>query len=162
LQPSKVLLEQGADPFMKNGNGMTALSLAEIFGKRAANHLRKVMAISPEASELGMHDAARAGLLARVQALVDQGTPIDGRDDMGRSALHWTAIGGKADLVRVLLDLGANRSTRATRTGIRRSCLPTTSRPRVFCWPPAPIPMRTSAMGSRRSCISRELAGLRS
>ena len=112
LAAVKALLEHGADPFMKNGSGMTALSLAEIFGKRAANHLRKVMAVAPESSELGLHDAARAGLLARVQALVDQGTPIDTRDDMGRSALHWAAIGGKADLVRLLLDRGASVDAR--------------------------------------------------
>src|SRR5688572_14094446 len=103
----KLLLEHGADPFVKDASGFTALSYAEIVGKRVATYLRKIMSKSPEASDLGLHDAARAGLIERVRKLLADGTPIDARDDMGRSALHWAALLGHTDVVRALIDHGA-------------------------------------------------------
>ncbi len=60
LSVVKALLEHGADPLLKDSSGMTALSFAEILGKRVANHLRKVMGRSSGTSDLGLHDAARA------------------------------------------------------------------------------------------------------
>ena len=111
----KILLEHGADPFLKNGSGFTALSLAEMFGKRTANHLRKGMAKSPATSDLGLHDAARGGLIERVRALLDQGTPADAQDDMGRTALHHAAILRNDKVVRLLLDRGASVDARDKR-----------------------------------------------
>jgi ankyrin repeat protein len=104
----KVLLEHGADPFLKDSLGMTALSFAEILGKRAANHLRKVMAKSPATSDLNLHDAARAGLIERVRALLASGTGVDARDDLGRTALHEAVMGGHEPVVQLLIDRGAS------------------------------------------------------
>ena len=103
----KLLLEHGADPFIKDASGFTALSYAESAGKRVATYLRKIMSQSPDASDLGLHDASRAGLIARVRALLAGGTPVDARDDMGRSALHWAALSGHAEVARALIDHGA-------------------------------------------------------
>ncbi len=102
----KILLEHGADPFIKDCSGFTALTFAEIVGKRVASHLRKVMAAAP-ASDVGLHDAARAGLIDRVRTLLAGGTPVDARDDMQRTALHWAALSGQADVARALIDAGA-------------------------------------------------------
>jgi ankyrin repeat protein len=103
----KLLLELGADPFAKDANGWTVLSFAEVSGKRVADHLRKLMDKSPQASEANLHDAARAGLLDHVRALLDRGDAIDDRDDLGRTALHWAVMSGRVEVARLLLERGA-------------------------------------------------------
>ena len=125
----KLLLERGADPFAKDSSGFTALAFAEIFGKRVANYLRKIMANSPQTSDLGLHDAARAGLIDRVRQLLAEGTTVDARDDMGRTALHWAALSGHADVARALIEHGA--SARATDKGGREPLLLTSDYPEV-------------------------------
>jgi ankyrin repeat protein len=104
----RLLLERGADPFAKDGNGWTAISFAEMCGKRIASHLRKVMERSPEATEVGLHDAARAGLVERVRVLLNQGGAVDARDALCRTALQWAVIAGRVEVVRLLLQRGAN------------------------------------------------------
>jgi ankyrin repeat protein len=108
----KMLLEKGADPFLKDSSGFTALTFAEIFGKRAANHLRKVMAVSPANSQLGIHDAARSGLIERVARLLDDGIPADSPNDLGSTPLHLAAMGGHADITRLLIERGATVDAR--------------------------------------------------
>ena len=103
----KLLLEHGADPFLKDGAGFTALTFAEIFGKRVANHLRKVMSVSPAASELPIHDAARAGIVERVAALLDAGVDVNSRDAMKATPLHCAAQGDRVEVVKLLLARGA-------------------------------------------------------
>jgi ankyrin repeat protein len=102
----KILLEGGADPFLKDRSGFTALTFAEIFGKRTANYLRKIMAVEPAASALSLHDAAGAGLIDRVARLLDEGVPMDARDEMASTALHRASMSGRADVVRLLLERG--------------------------------------------------------
>jgi ankyrin repeat protein len=111
----KLLLELGADPFAKDANGWTVLSFAEVTGKRVANHLRKLMDKLPEASEASLHDAARAGLLEHVRALLDRGGAIDHRDDLGRTALHWAVMSGRVEVARLLLERGAQADARDKR-----------------------------------------------
>jgi ankyrin repeat protein len=53
-------------------------------------------------SDLGIRDAARAGLIDRVQALLAKGTPIDESDETGRTALHHAVMGGQTDVVRLM------------------------------------------------------------
>ena len=111
----KLLIEMGADPFAKDANGWTVLSFSEVSGKRVANHLRKLMDKSPQASEANLHDAARAGLLEHVRALLDRGGAIDDRDDLGRTALHWAVMSSRAKTARLLLERGAEADARDKR-----------------------------------------------
>jgi cytohesin len=111
----KLLLERGADPFAKDANGWTVLSFAEVSGKRVANHLRKLMDKSPQASEANLHDAARAGLVEHVRILLDRGAAIDERDDLGRTALHWAVMSSRIDTARLLLERGAQADARDKR-----------------------------------------------
>ena len=60
-------------------------------------------AASPE-----LVQAAGQGDLLQVQALVAGGAPIDGRDDQGRTALHWAVVAGDGEVVAVLLAAGAD------------------------------------------------------
>jgi ankyrin repeat protein len=103
----KLLLARGADPFAKDVSGWTAMSFAEVGGKRIANHLRKLMNATPQAAEVGLLDAARTGLTERVRLLLDGGEAVDGRDEFGRTALHQAVMGGHAEIVRLLLERGA-------------------------------------------------------
>jgi ankyrin repeat protein len=113
----KLLLENGADPFAKDVSGWAALAFAETNSKRVANHLRKLMNASLQAADVTLHDAARGGLAERARQLLDQGSEIDPRDDLGRTPLHWAVMGGRVETVRLLLE---PRSTRATSAATRR------------------------------------------
>jgi len=55
-----------------------------------------------------IHQAARQGDLTRVKALLDK-TPdlLESRSEAGKTPLHFAAEGGRADVVRYLLDKGA-------------------------------------------------------
>ncbi len=107
----KLLLARGADPFAKDVSGWTAMSFTEVGGKRIANHLRKLMNASPQAAEIGLHDAARTGLAERVRLLQKRGDAVDARDEFGRTALHQAVIGGHVEIVRLLLERGAAADT---------------------------------------------------
>lgn len=53
-------------------------------------------------------DAAAGGALARVQQLLDGGVRVDATDSEGRTALMAAAAFGHADIVRLLLERGAD------------------------------------------------------
>ena len=61
-----------------------------------------------------LHDAAREGkeelVLALLAADGDDGGMIGRRDEDGRTPLHWAAAGGHADVMRALLQGGAERA----------------------------------------------------
>lgn len=56
--------------------------------------------------------AIRFGDLATVRAALADGAPVDVRDAAGRTALHLAAGAGRLDLVRLLLDAGADVEAR--------------------------------------------------
>ena len=52
-------------------------------------------------------DAARTGDLRAVQRLLRRGQPVDAVKE-GMTSLHWAVQGGHKDIVRALLEAGAN------------------------------------------------------
>jgi ankyrin repeat protein len=63
---------------------------------------------SAAALAAALHQAARAGQLADLEALLQQGAPLNAPDGAGRTALSLAVIHGHSALVRRLLALGAN------------------------------------------------------
>ncbi|MDP2034209.1 MAG: ankyrin repeat domain-containing protein [Polaromonas sp.] len=63
---------------------------------------------SAAALAAALHQAARAGQLPDVEALLQQGAAINAPDGAGRTALMLAVIQGHSELVRRLLALGAN------------------------------------------------------
>jgi len=53
-------------------------------------------------------DAARRGDLRAIRERLDSGGSVEERDDHGRTALHWAAIGGSREAGSLLLDRGAD------------------------------------------------------
>ena len=65
-----------------------------------------------------LHLAARAGDLAQVRRLVESGLPVDAANAWGTTALAFAAGQNHAEVVRYLLDRGADPSTRETFFGV--------------------------------------------
>jgi uncharacterized protein len=62
-----------------------------------------------------LHDAARAGHLDKVRALIDQGEMIDAQSDRGETPLILAVLTGHADVVEVLIAHGADVMARNER-----------------------------------------------
>lgn len=52
-------------------------------------------------------DAAKAGDVAEVSALIDCGANLETRSSKGKTALHYAAAHGRVEVVRLLLSKGA-------------------------------------------------------
>ena len=55
-----------------------------------------------------IHDAARDGDLAGVQAELDKDVDVDTKDDNGSTPLHKAALGGHKEIVELLITNGAD------------------------------------------------------
>ena len=58
------------------------------------------------------HYAAYGGDVHEVRQLLDAGVPIDSRGEIGSTALHGAAISKRTEVVRLLLEKGANVNIR--------------------------------------------------
>ena len=65
---------------------------------------------SPQAAEpaAALREAAERGDLTAVRTLLDQGAPVDARDDRGATALVRAAYGNHVDVAAVLVQAGAD------------------------------------------------------
>ena len=59
-----------------------------------------------------IHNASETGNLNRVKALLNQGVPVNTRDEWGRTPLHLAAQLGRLNVVKELLNRGANKNAR--------------------------------------------------
>jgi ankyrin repeat protein len=62
-----------------------------------------------------LHDAARAGDLEKVRALIDQGATIDAQSERGETPLILAILEGHADVVELLIARGADVMARNER-----------------------------------------------
>ena len=94
----KLLLDHGADLSAKKNDGATPIGLAGR-SKDVVDLLKNVSALV---------DAAGKGDIQILKELTDKGTPVNGLDQFGNSALTAACYGGKTDSVKLLLEKGAN------------------------------------------------------
>jgi uncharacterized protein len=88
----KLLLDRGADPKIATAHGVTALEVASGIGWVEGITFEW----SPEQS------------LEAVRMCLDLGIDVNNADDEGRTALHGAAHKGRTDVIRLLVDHGAN------------------------------------------------------
>ncbi|HEX4136489.1 MAG TPA: ankyrin repeat domain-containing protein [Bryobacteraceae bacterium] len=88
----KLLLDRGADPRVATSHGVTALEVASGIGWVEGITFEW----SPEQS------------LEAVRMCLNLGIDVNSADDEGRTALHGAAHKGRTDVIRLLVDHGAN------------------------------------------------------
>ena len=60
---------------------------------------------------MGIHEAARVGNVGMISTLVEADERVRSKvDEDGRTPLHWAAAGGHIEAMRILLQLGADRT----------------------------------------------------
>lgn len=55
-----------------------------------------------------LHQAVLSADIDTVQTLIATGEPLDELDELGHTPLHWAVFGGYLDIVKALLEAGAN------------------------------------------------------
>jgi len=100
---ARVLVDHGAKCDIRDQDGWTAFRCAA----DAANQDMIKLFASSGVDASGIHRAACVGDLARVTALVEQGTDVDAKDDLGWTPLYWAATMGQEKVGEFLLSKGA-------------------------------------------------------
>ncbi len=100
---AKLLLEAGANVMNRNKNGKTPFDLAH---EQGYENLAQMLERIPKLLE-----AATIGDTKQVEALLIAGTFPDARSLDGATSLHHAANAGHTDVVRLLVNAGANINT---------------------------------------------------
>ncbi|AKT43314.1 ankyrin repeat domain-containing protein [Chondromyces crocatus] len=106
LDAVKLLLDAGADPNAKDGDGKSPVRLA--VDRSAHDVAQLLVSRGGRAERKELFEHAACGELARVQALLDERVNPDVRAQLGRTSLHEAAALGHAAVVDALLQAGAD------------------------------------------------------
>jgi ankyrin repeat protein len=109
----QLLVRSGANVKAANRYGITPLTLAVTNGNAGMVELLLKSGADPNTTlpggETALMTAARVGTLASVKALLVRGATVDSKDERhGQTALMWAAAEGHADVVQMLIEVGAD------------------------------------------------------
>jgi ankyrin repeat protein len=104
----ELLSVHGVQVDIEGGDGLAPLELAES-SRRAPDIIQWLRDAVTAAGDIAatiapLHDAAKQGDAAAVSAALISGIKVTSKSDDGRTALHFAAMQGNDDVVRVLLD----------------------------------------------------------
>ena len=147
------LIRAGADVKATNRYGIAAIALACESG--SADILEKLITAGVSANATGpygetaLHTCAHSGKIEAAKVLIAHGASLDAGDSWrGQTPLMWAAAQGHADMMRALIEAGADVSARSTIIAWERQ---RTSEPRDKWLPPGGLtPMLFAA---REGCV---------
>jgi ankyrin repeat protein/L-ascorbate metabolism protein UlaG (beta-lactamase superfamily) len=113
LDVIRFLVDSGADVHDREGNGLTALTVAAWNGRAdVVQYLIdegvSVRARSDPDGQTALHVAAHRGRTDVIEVLLDNGLPIDIETDFGWTPLFMTSLEGQTEAAGLLLDRGAD------------------------------------------------------
>jgi len=111
LDMARSLVDNGAKCDIKDQDGWTAFRYAA----DAANREMIELFVSNGEDVSSIHRAACVGDLDRVRTLLEQGTDIDLKDDLGWTPLYWAASMGQQEAGEFLLSKGAQADAKTNR-----------------------------------------------
>ncbi len=98
----RLLVDHGASLDAKDKNGWTAVRAPRQLGKREFVEFF----VSKGVDLPALHLAACVGDLARVKALVEQGTNVDAKDQLGWTPFYWATCLGRTEVAKFLVAKG--------------------------------------------------------
>jgi cytohesin len=108
LNAVRILMDQKADPFRKNNQGLTPLKLAQkAHQKKTVIYLKRVIK-KLKSRNKALHRAARQGKLSKVKSLLKKGAQLQAKDSKGRTPLHLAVIKNHYRVVKYLVSKGAS------------------------------------------------------
>jgi ankyrin repeat protein len=150
------LIRAGANVEAANRYGITAIALACESG--GADVIERLIEADVSANATGpygetaLHTCARAGKAAAAKVLIGHGAAIDVGDSWrGQTPLMWASAQGHADVMRVLIEAGADVNARSTIIAWERQ---STAEPRQKWLPPGGLtPMLFAAREGCLDCV---------
>jgi len=111
----KTLIRRGADIHLQGWRGQTALQSVirpwgEVEGEPRAMILEAVQLLRMAGAKLGIHEAIALDEYATTLSFLKNGADVNARNDSGETLLHIAVQYGHIEMVRLLLEQGANVS----------------------------------------------------
>ncbi|MCF7944961.1 MAG: ankyrin repeat domain-containing protein [Spirochaetia bacterium] len=109
VKAAAYLIERGSSPFTENNRGESALLLAYRKGVRITREILtpEIIRSSGGSGETPLHIAAKEAFTDVSEFLIQEGAPVNARDESGASPLHESTRIDHVEISRMLINSGA-------------------------------------------------------